>query len=116
MKPAARASPHRGWIGTTRRNTLIGVDHGIGSGRMALAHLNQMTMESSVGPDDPVCAAHLKSLDALEQARRNALRDLGRRKRVAIARAAQHDQRLRRASRVAQRDLDLHSQYGRYLG
>ena len=94
----AATSPQKGWIGTTRRNTLIGVDYGIGSGRLV--------------PDRPPHAAIRRNLDALEQAKRNAMRELRRKKRAATAGHAQHDQRLRRASRVAQSHLEFRSQYG----
>ena len=75
----------KGWMGTTRRNTLIGVDYGIGSGRVASSHLSRMTMESGLVPAEPPHAAIRRNLDALDTAKRNALRDLRRRKRAGIA-------------------------------
>ena len=95
---ASTGDPQRRWIGTTRRNTLIGVDHGVGSGRLL--------------PSQPPGAIISRSLDALEMAKKKAVRDLHRRKRAAIAGKKQHTIRMRRASRVDQMYLEQQSQYG----
>ena len=70
-------------------------------------------MESGLVPAEPPHAAIRRNFDALDTAKRNALRDLRRRKRAGIAGRAQHDRRMRRASRVAQFHLEFHTPYGR---
>jgi hypothetical protein len=50
--PTKTKSHKRAWSGTTRRNTVIGIDHGIGSGRAPLSKLNSLTMSSMHRKDE----------------------------------------------------------------
>ncbi len=108
----AGLSTRKGWIGTTRRNTLIGVNYGKGSGRVASVDLSQMTMKSGTVPDRLSHMAIRQKKDSREFSKRNALREFQRKRRAAMAGRTEHQRRMRRTSRVPQSHLEFTSQYG----
>ena len=74
---------NRPFTGTTRRNTMLGVDHGRGSGRI-LQRPNGHTAHTT------------NTMDPLEMSRQKAIQDLNRRKRTYAVAREEHQSTLRR--------------------
>ena len=115
-QPVARSASKqqvRGWVGTTRRNTLIGVEHGIGSGRVLASQLHNLTMESGLLPNVPPAPLLVAQMNNMTAARAKARADLRRKKRAYVASRAVHEARLQLDAFASQRHLEMSSPYGR---
>ena len=100
------------WKSTNRRNTMIGVDYGIGSGRILSSHLSSaMTTMDSQFPSGEEPPSVMNAIEMLQLSKKRAAQDFSRRKRAYLAARYQHQQKL--ASSVELQHLEgYNSIYG----
>jgi hypothetical protein len=80
------------WQGTTRRNTMIGVEYGLGSGRILSSHLSRaMTTVDDTSADRSSSNLILHNATTnMEMSKKRAMMDFVRRKRTYLAARYQH--------------------------
>jgi hypothetical protein len=77
------------WQGTTRRNTMIGVEYGLGSGRILSSHLSK-TMTNIDDNGFKTTSLVMNAMKDLQMSKKKAMMDKKRRERAYLAARYQH--------------------------
>ena len=97
LKNHTSSQKQKAWSGTTRRNTVLGVDGGRGTGRILSSHYStiQRNMDDNLEHQEtPMHITH--SIRSLEMSKKKAMQDFMRRKRTYLAARYEHQNTLQR--------------------